>query len=341
MAAGVFGYTSAKDGKYSEAMFLAQGGQELEAAQLLEELGEYKDAHDQLAALKEADGSIAIPMAKAGDTVTFGSYEQDGDTSNGSEPIEWMVLRTDGQEVLLLSVNILDAQPYLEIETEDGVQDLDQWLDTAFAETAFAGCSTETIKDVGLLSREEMDEYYSQAKDAQFTEYAMSQKPKRGYAAGHMWWLEGMFKFNIIMKSDGSASEKAALIAIVAVVGVIGGAIVGALIMTSPVLALIAIAFVVAVVAGIFQGLFGDRLKNRKDAKASIEFSEVRADSAGDLLKSLADVKKGDTLRFGRYTWEVLSVENGQALLITQNVVMKRNITMTARPGGRSGQNAP
>ena len=133
----------------------------------------------------------------------------------------------------------------------------------------------------------------------------------------------GFFCF-IIMKSDGSASEKAALIAIVAVVGVIGGAIVGALIMTSPVLALIAIAFVVAVAAGIFQGLFGDRLKNRKDAKASIEFSEARADSAGDLLKSLADVKKGDTLRFGRYTWEVLSVENGQALLITQNVVMKK-----------------
>ena len=133
----------------------------------------------------------------------------------------------------------------------------------------------------------------------------------------------GFFCF-IVMKSDGSASEKAALIAIIAVVGVIGGAIVGALIMTSPVLALVAIMFVVAVAVGVFQGLFGDRLKNRKDAKASIEFSEARSDSAGDLLKSLAGVKKGDTLRFGRYTWEVLSVENGQALLLTQNAVMKK-----------------
>lgn len=133
----------------------------------------------------------------------------------------------------------------------------------------------------------------------------------------------GFFCF-IVMKSDGSASEKAVLIVIVAVVGVIGGSIVGALIMTSPVLALVAIMFVVAVVVGAFQGLFGDRLKNRKNAKASIEFSEARSESAGDLLKSLAGVKKGDTLRFGRYTWEVLSVENGQALLLTQNAVMKK-----------------
>ena len=28
----------------------------------------------------------------AGDIITFGSYEQDNDTSNGAEPIEWRVL---------------------------------------------------------------------------------------------------------------------------------------------------------------------------------------------------------------------------------------------------------
>lgn len=30
-----------------------------------------------------------------GETIQFGIYEQDGDSSNGSEPIEWDVLATD------------------------------------------------------------------------------------------------------------------------------------------------------------------------------------------------------------------------------------------------------
>ena len=38
-----------------------------------------------------------------GDTVVFGRYEQDGDFSNGVEPIEWIVLTSDDDGFLLLS----------------------------------------------------------------------------------------------------------------------------------------------------------------------------------------------------------------------------------------------
>ena len=31
----------------------------------------------------------------AGDTVVFGSYEQDNDLTNGQEPLEWIVLKTE------------------------------------------------------------------------------------------------------------------------------------------------------------------------------------------------------------------------------------------------------
>lgn len=55
----------------------------------------------------------------------------------------------------------------------------------------------------------------------------------------------------IVTKSDGSPSEKAMLILIVCVGGVIGGSIIVALIMTSPVLAIIALVF-----AAIFVGAF-------------------------------------------------------------------------------------
>lgn len=58
----------------------------------------YKD----LASIKE------ISKAKAGDVVTFGSYEQDGAVSNGAEPLEWYVLDRQGDRLLLLSKYLLE-----------------------------------------------------------------------------------------------------------------------------------------------------------------------------------------------------------------------------------------
>ena len=43
-------------------------------------------------------------------TVTFGTYEQDGNASNGAEPIEWYVLDEKDGKKLLVSKYILDAQ---------------------------------------------------------------------------------------------------------------------------------------------------------------------------------------------------------------------------------------
>lgn len=45
-------------------------------------------------------------------TVTFGTYEQDGNTSNGAEAIEWYVLDEQDGKALLISKYVLDAQPY-------------------------------------------------------------------------------------------------------------------------------------------------------------------------------------------------------------------------------------
>ena len=41
--------------------------------------------------------------------MTFGHYEQDNDKSNGSEPIEWVVIESNGDEVTLLSRYCLDS----------------------------------------------------------------------------------------------------------------------------------------------------------------------------------------------------------------------------------------
>lgn len=53
-------------------------------------------------------GGAADDSPKAAySTVFFGSYEQDGNTENGPEPIEWLVLEDDGETMTLLSRYIL------------------------------------------------------------------------------------------------------------------------------------------------------------------------------------------------------------------------------------------
>ena len=49
--------------------------------------------------------------AKAGDIIKYGKYEQDNDTSNGKEEIEWLVLKKDGDKVFVTSKYVLDSKP--------------------------------------------------------------------------------------------------------------------------------------------------------------------------------------------------------------------------------------
>lgn len=53
-----------------------------------------------------------LVMAEEIEYVTFGSYEQDNDLTNGKEPIEWRVLKEEDGEAMLLSRYALDTQPY-------------------------------------------------------------------------------------------------------------------------------------------------------------------------------------------------------------------------------------
>ena len=49
---------------------------------------------------------------KHGDVFFFGKYEQDGNKENGQEPIEWIVLRDTGKEIILLSKYVLAHKPF-------------------------------------------------------------------------------------------------------------------------------------------------------------------------------------------------------------------------------------
>lgn len=95
-------------------------------------------------------GIDAISESAVGDAVTFGSYEQDNDTGNGLEPIEWVVLAHQDGRTLLLSRYGLDGMWYnadsVGVTWEDC--SLRRWLNTDFYHTAFDDTEKDLIVQV-------------------------------------------------------------------------------------------------------------------------------------------------------------------------------------------------
>lgn len=92
----------------------------------------------------------ASAQVKTGDVITFGHYEQDNDLSNGSEPIEWLVLTEEEGRMLLISRYGLDGMPYHSSFAEITWKNcwLRQWLNGEFYETAFTDAEQEVIEEV-------------------------------------------------------------------------------------------------------------------------------------------------------------------------------------------------
>ena len=89
-----------------------------------------------------------------GDTMTFGHYEQDADPTNGGEPIEWIVLETDGDTATLISRYGLDAKPYNTDREEVTWQtcSLRAWLNDDFLNEAFTPAEQQKLKTVTVAN---------------------------------------------------------------------------------------------------------------------------------------------------------------------------------------------
>ena len=73
------------------------------------------------------------------ESVVFGHYEQDGDESNGPEPIEWDVISVEDGKMLLISKNVLGVRPYYtgnNVVTWES-SDLRVWLNNPFYNKSF------------------------------------------------------------------------------------------------------------------------------------------------------------------------------------------------------------
>ncbi|MEG0050490.1 MAG: DUF6273 domain-containing protein, partial [Clostridia bacterium] len=98
--------------KYDAASALLANGQYDEAFAAFSEIESYGDVK----AIIQNDENLAAAAFEAkftvGNTMTFGSYEQDNNTSNGAEAIEWLVLAREGDRALVISVDGLDCVQY-------------------------------------------------------------------------------------------------------------------------------------------------------------------------------------------------------------------------------------
>ncbi len=92
--------------------------------------------------------------AKPGDIITFGSYEQDNDLSNGKEPIEWVVLENNEDNVKVISRYILDAVPYHKFNEYTSWFDstIHEWLNNDFYNAAFSEKEKYHIQPTGEVA---------------------------------------------------------------------------------------------------------------------------------------------------------------------------------------------
>ena len=200
--------------KYNSAISLIEEGKYVEAYEALIDLN-YKDS---AAKAKEIHGQYKaekLKTAKVGDYVVFGSYEQDNNTSNGKEDIEWLVLAKEGDQVLVISRYALDCIPYNRPSTSVTWKtcSLRKWLNGTFLDAAFSESEramipsvtvsadknpsystspgNSTTDQVFLLSITEVNKYFSSnsARQCQGTAYCYAQGAQKGDNGNCWWWL--------------------------------------------------------------------------------------------------------------------------------------------------------
>ena len=151
-----------------------------------------------------------------GDYMTFGTYEQDNNKTNGKEAIEWLVLAKEDGKALLISRYGLDCQKYNDTDVDVTWETctLRKWLNGTFLKDAFSPAEqgrilsgtvtadrnpdyetspgNDTTDRIFLLSVAEADRYFSSndARQCKATAYAEARGSYVFSSTGSCWfWL--------------------------------------------------------------------------------------------------------------------------------------------------------
>lgn len=167
-----------------------------------------------------------------GDTVLFGSYEQDGNEDNGAEPLEWIVIDEQEGNLLLLTkcaIDVMDFAPFGS-DARWVISPIREWLNNEFYQEAFtddekALIQVTTIKNfyrvdtptgrfaegkeymapgkelfededtedrVFLLSDEEAEKINIEKRTCSPTQYALDRGAKVFMSGFCSWWLRSI-----------------------------------------------------------------------------------------------------------------------------------------------------
>lgn len=170
-------YTEIANGiAYTNAKKMYLSGQYTSAYRGFKALAGYKDSDTILNTdrnMIKVREDLIRPFKTVGNTVLFGSYEQDNRDSNGDEPIEWIVLDVqDGKSLLLSKKNLIRQDHYFSLGFPSNnfyIFAFDKTEEKAILSTEISYEYDGEIKTKTLfvfsLSAEEVERYLPDPKD--------------------------------------------------------------------------------------------------------------------------------------------------------------------------------
>ncbi len=223
--------------KYNKAVELMENEKYVEAYEYLIALDGYKDSEEKASSIYSKYKVEELKVAEVGDYVFFGAYEQDNNTSNGKEDIEWLVLEVTDSKVLLISKYALDCKRYNTSYSDVTWEtcSLREWLNGDFINTAFAeyekamiptvtvtadanpeydtSAGSDTQDKVFLLSIVQAYQYFdsSDTRQCKPTDYAVANGAYVNSDNGNCWWWlrsPGIYQYRAaIVDYDGDVGE--------------------------------------------------------------------------------------------------------------------------------------
>ncbi len=221
---------------YNDAVELQNNGEYADAYEKFSSI-KYKDSKEKAAEIFTLAQRQKLSSVQVGDYVTFGSYEQDNNTENGKEVIEWYILAKESNRIFVVSKSALDCQPYnteyMNVTWE--TCSLRQWLNNDFLSAAFTeeesamipvatvskavnfGYGTEAGREtqdkICLLSMEDAYCYYQEEFPVcQATPYAVAKGAYQDENSTNCWWWlrgAGMSEVHAsLVDGKGEVNEK-------------------------------------------------------------------------------------------------------------------------------------
>lgn len=201
--------------RYNAAVVLMNAAKYSEAYDAFIALDGYKDSKAQADSIREKANAEKLAKAEVGGYITFGTYEQDNNTGNGQENIEWLVLAKENNRLLVISRYALDCKPYhtKNAEVTWGNCSLRKWMNSDFFNAAFTYTEQTMIPTVSasvdaspsysnnpgkttqdkmfLLSNADANKYFQMDGDrkCRVTAYADAQGTPGNDSGFCFWWL--------------------------------------------------------------------------------------------------------------------------------------------------------